>query len=97
MEGKPIERRQFLKYTAAATTALTLTGFSPAGVAENPTRKWRKALKYSMLPKELPDEEKFNLARRCGFGSGEQFCRAFRRTTGVAPGDFRRARADSPD
>jgi len=67
MEGKPIERRQFLKYSAAATTALALEGLSPAPVAEGKKRKWYKALKYSMLPKELPDEEKLQLAQRCGF------------------------------
>ena len=33
-----------------------------------------------------------HIARQCGFGSGEQFCRAFRRTTGITPSEFRRTR-----
>jgi len=67
MNGKSIERRQFLKYSAVATFALGLTGLSPATAGENKKRKWRKALKYTMLPKTLSDEAKFKLAKRCGF------------------------------
>lgn len=37
------------------------------------------------------DDKVSHIARQCGFGSGEQFCRAFVRALGVAPREFRQA------
>lgn len=37
-----------------------------------------------------------HIARLCGFGSGEQFCRAFARVKGVTPREFRRSVAGLP-
>lgn len=62
-----MKRRDFLKYSAAALTALSLSGPSRSSASEKQEKKRRKALKYTMLPKELSDEEKFKLAQRCGF------------------------------
>ena len=38
-----------------------------------------------------------HIARQSGFSSGEQFCRAFARTTGSTPSEFRRVGASSLD
>jgi len=35
-----------------------------------------------------------NIARRCRFSSQASFNRAFRRATGVTPGEYRRTRAN---
>jgi len=70
MEDRQMERRKFLKYSARATMAtmaLSLTGLSQGIAGEKAKKKWHKALKYTMLPGELSDADKFKLARRCGF------------------------------
>ncbi len=66
MQGGNLDRRRFLKYSAAATV-FSLTGLSSAVANGKKNRKWHKALKYTMLPQELSDEDKFKLAHRCGF------------------------------
>lgn len=38
------------------------------------------------------NEKVSQIARRCGFASGEQFCRAFARATGTTPRDYRRSK-----
>ena len=59
-------RRDFLKY-AAVTVGAGLLQASARGQAQDPGAKLRKALQSNMLPKELPDAEKFALAKQCGF------------------------------
>ncbi|MHC4109591.1 MAG: sugar phosphate isomerase/epimerase family protein [Planctomycetota bacterium] len=64
MKDRKIERRDFLKLTAAAAIApsvLTAT----AGAQEK--KKLYKALIINMLPGALSDAEKFRLAKKCGF------------------------------
>lgn len=59
-----MKRRSFLTVAAGAAAAMGAGVWS--GRAESPPRL-RKALLHGMLPPGLPDEEKFALARRCGF------------------------------
>ena len=67
MRDKPIERRSFLKYTAAIAVGASLR--SASAFAEDPQRraKLRKALQLGMLPSQLSDADKFKLAKKCGF------------------------------
>ena len=69
MEMRKLERRGFLKLSAAAAAgAAGLVGASAlAAEEEKKARKWYKGLKLGMLPGNLSDEEKFKLAKRCGF------------------------------
>ncbi|MHC4740497.1 MAG: sugar phosphate isomerase/epimerase family protein [Planctomycetota bacterium] len=61
-----MERRSFLKYTAAAGLGIGLAG--AGGMAEaKGGAKLRKALQFGMLPRGLSDAEKFKLAKKCGF------------------------------
>ena len=64
MKGNTIARRDFLKTAAAAAVATGLAGSFPARAAEAAPKK---ALQLGMLPKGLPDAEKFKLAKACGF------------------------------
>jgi L-ribulose-5-phosphate 3-epimerase len=67
MKDRKIERRDFLKLTAAAAVAPSvLTAAVPfAGAQEK--KKLLKALIIGMLPGNLSDKEKFRLAKKCGF------------------------------
>jgi hexulose-6-phosphate isomerase len=67
MKEKTLERRSFLKYAAAATVGSRLLSLSPAAQAGRKKSKLHKALQLRMLPKQLSDEEKFKLAKKCGF------------------------------
>ena len=67
MNEKIIGRRSFLKYTAAVTLGTNLISRSISAAEKKKDRKWRKALKIGMLPGNIPDAEKFKLARKCGF------------------------------
>ena len=62
---KSTSRRDFLKYSAATTAALGIARHATGAETEKPIL--RKALQLGMLPKELPDADKFKLARACGF------------------------------
>lgn len=66
MKQDTMERRIFLRQVAGLTLAVSLLSELTPAAAEN-GRKWYKALKIGMLPKNLSDAEKFKLARRCGF------------------------------
>ena len=67
MKDKIIERRSFLKLTAAAAIAPgVLTSTTSSAKAEK-QQKLYKAVLITMLPKDLSDVEKFRLAKRCGF------------------------------
>lgn len=65
-----VSRRSFLQTaTAAAAAGALLTNASARAEEQAPASKatWRKAVKYSMLPKSMGDEERLTLARECGF------------------------------
>lgn len=67
MDAEHMGRRNFLKYSAATAAALSFLG-SPVSAADTQKkRKLYKAVKLNMLPRKLPDMDKFKLARRCGF------------------------------
>lgn len=69
MDEKMIERRSFLKYTAAVTVGTGLLG-----AAGNQNRaRLRKAVQLGMLPNKLPDADKFKLAKKCGFEGIEAY------------------------
>lgn len=61
-----MERRSFLKYTAATGLGIGLAG--AGGIAEaKGGAKLRKALQIGMLPRDVSDAEKFKLAKKCGY------------------------------
>ncbi len=63
-----MERRNFLKYTAAAGLGVSLIGRSGRAMEERTGgAKLRKALQFGMLPKNLSDADKFKLAKECGY------------------------------
>ena len=66
MKTKDIERRTFLKYSAAAV-GVGLMGAELLEGQEQERPKWRKGIKIGMLPRGMSDAEKFKLAARCGF------------------------------
>ena len=73
MDDKIMERRSFLKYTAAVTLGSGLLAeISPAAEPKGPARL-RKSVQLGMLPKELSDADKFKLAKRCGFEGIEAY------------------------
>lgn len=62
-----MDRRDFLKYTAAIAAGAGLTA-APAAAEEASTgRPLLKAVQIQMLPGDLSDVDKFKLARRCGY------------------------------
>ena len=68
-------RRDFLRQTAAATLVAGVAGpvagtFSTASAQQGGLKK---AIQINMLPKELPDSEKFALAKKCGFEGIEAY------------------------
>jgi len=68
-------RRDFLRRTAAATVAAGVAGpvagtFSTASAQQGGLKK---AIQINMLGKDLPDSEKFALAKRCGFEGIEAY------------------------
>ncbi len=73
MEEKRMKRRSFLKYTAAVTVGTGLLRASPFAAAERRGAKLRKAVQLGMLPKKLPDADKFKLAKKCGFEGIEAY------------------------
>ncbi len=66
MSGKGIRRRDFFGYSALIAAGLGTSG-TPAGGAEKDAAKLKKALQLRMLPRNLGDRDKFELAYRCGF------------------------------
>jgi L-ribulose-5-phosphate 3-epimerase len=73
MKDKAIERRDFLKYAAVAAAGTGLLG-RPAVTEAGPSKaRLHKALQFGMSPKELSDEEKLKLAKKCGFEGVEGY------------------------
>jgi len=52
----------------------------------------RKRIEHASKLLATSDDKVSHIARQCGFASGEQFCRAFTRVTGVTPSAFRQQR-----
>lgn len=73
MEEKQMGRRSFLKYSAAAAVGTSLLNMPGFAAGKKTTGKIRKAVQLGMLPKELPDAEKFKLAKNCGFEGVEAY------------------------
>lgn len=67
MKDRAIERRDFLKYAAVAAAGASLLERPTASQAGQPRARLRKALQFGMLPKNLSNEDKCKLARKCGF------------------------------
>jgi len=67
MKDGMIERRDFLKLTAAAAVAPSVLTTTILSVRAEKEKKLYKALIINMLPGALSDAEKFRLARKCGF------------------------------
>ena len=67
MEAGIIERRSFLKYTAAAGLGVSLLGRGGRAEQKKGGAKLHKALQIGMLPKDLSDADKFKLAKKCGY------------------------------
>ena len=67
MKEQTLQRRSFLKYTAAVTVGASLLGRSRLARGRQRGAKLRKALQIGMLPRQLSDADKFKLARKCGF------------------------------
>jgi len=75
MSTAQLGRRDFLRRTAAATLVAGVTGpvagtFSTASAQQGGLKK---AIQTNMLGKDLPDSEKFALAKRCGFEGIEAY------------------------
>ena len=66
-----IDRRGFLKYSAALAVGAGMVDAPLSGAEEKPERRWLKAVQLQMLPEGLSDADKFKLAKRCGFGGVE--------------------------
>jgi L-ribulose-5-phosphate 3-epimerase len=67
MKTNIIGRRVFLRHAAAISLGATLLskpGFTQSG---QKGAKLRKSLQLGMLPRQLSDEDKFKLAKKCGF------------------------------
>jgi len=62
-----MERRNFLKYTAAAGLGISVMGRGTLAMERAGGAKLRKALQFGMLPKSLSDADKFKLAKKCGY------------------------------
>ncbi len=74
MEMGHMGRRPFLKSVVGGLAGAELLGVAQeSGVEPQPERRVRKALQLGMLPKELSDEAKFQLARSCGFEGVEAY------------------------
>ncbi|MDT8301051.1 MAG: sugar phosphate isomerase/epimerase family protein [Sedimentisphaerales bacterium] len=60
-------RRSFLRYAAVVTAGTGLLSESAFAQSSQKRAKLRKSLQLGMLPRQLSDEDKFKLAKKCGF------------------------------
>lgn len=67
MKQDIIGRRDFLRYAAAITAGTGLVSKSGLAQDRQKSAKLRKSLQLGMLPRQLSDEDKFKLAKKCGF------------------------------
>ena len=97
-----MERRNFLKRTAAAGLGISLMGRSGLAMQAKGGAKLRKALQIGMLPNNLSDADKFKLAKKCGYEGIEGNPMAdldaakelgkLARDAGLVTGDLKRAK-----
>lgn len=75
MSDKDIARRDFMKTTAAAALGATVAGaaFRAAAADAPPYPRLPLGVLLGMLPKDLPDAEKFQVAKRAGFDGIEAY------------------------
>ena len=62
-----MERRNFLKYSAAMTVGTGLLGKSAFAAGKKKKAKLRKAIQLGVLPRSLSDAEKIKMAKDFGF------------------------------
>jgi len=67
MKDRKIERRDFLKLTAAAAIAPSVLTAAITSAGAQEEKKLYKSLIMGMLPGNLSNAEKFRLAKKCGF------------------------------
>ena len=67
MKDDIIGRRNFLRYAAAVTAGTGLLSKSVFAQSRQKSAKLRKSLQLGMLPRHLSEEDKFKLAKKCGF------------------------------
>ncbi len=67
MKDDIIGRRNFLRYAAAFTAGTGLLSESAFAQSRQKGAKLLKSLQLGMLPRQLSDEDKFKLAKKCGF------------------------------
>jgi L-ribulose-5-phosphate 3-epimerase len=67
MNSTSLTRRSFLQQTAALAAGTLLASQAATGGAAETYPQFKKSLVISMLPAELPEPERFALAKRCGF------------------------------
>jgi hypothetical protein len=67
MKDRKIERRSFLKLTAAAAIAPSVLAATTPSLGAEKEKKLLKAVIIGMLPGKLSDAEKFRLAKKCGY------------------------------
>ncbi len=67
MKDRKIERRSFLKLTAAAAIAPSVLTTTTPSLGAEKEKKLLKAVIIGMLPGKLSDAEKFRLAKKCGY------------------------------
>lgn len=72
MQNQEITRRDFVKHTALTAGAVGALAATQSAGAQEPA-KLPIAVIIGMLPKELSDKEKFELAKRCGFDGIEAY------------------------
>ncbi len=72
MQNQEITRRDFVKHTALTAGAVGALAATQSASAQEPA-KLPIAVIIGMLPKELSDKEKFELAKRCGFDGIEAY------------------------
>jgi len=73
MTDNRMDRRGFMKASAAAVVAAGLANAATRASAAQAYPALPKAVVMGMLPKELPIAEKFALAKRCGFDGVEGY------------------------
>jgi hexulose-6-phosphate isomerase len=67
MKEDIIGRRDFLRYATAVTVGTGLLSKTGSAQGRQKRAKLRKSLQLGMLPRKLSDEDKFKLAKKCGF------------------------------
>ncbi len=65
--SRSIDRRSFLKMSAGIAASAAMFRMTDTLIAQPTKPTPKKAVQYSMLPKDLSDADKFKLARKCGF------------------------------